>query len=367
MVDKPKDKAEVLLERFFDWCKEKMHLLDEKTSSHRSTARSFRETHPRISRTIMVSVCTLAVGLVVVGFATPKTVIVKIDDSIRITTTEYETTCTRVDSFIENHDIDYVYGQDVIDAQLYDGISDEMVINIQKAVDIPVIADGEEKVVKTLPKTVGELLDELGIKVDEKDRVTLENDHVLHAGDVLQIQRVTEGYVKEEVVTDYSVVYSADYSMAIGKTEVVQEGTTGKELRTYYVVNVDGKEESRTLVESEIIQEKRDRVIAYGMNMSMGVPSGLQYSRVITNVRAVSYNFSGSPRGAYGLPCTYGTCAVDKNVIPLGSLLYIEGYGYAIANDVGSSIKGNTVDLYMEDMRQCYAWGARRVNVYVIS
>ena len=155
--------------------------------------------------------------------------------------------------------------------------------------------------------------------------------------------------------------------MAIGKTEVVQEGATGKELRTYYVVNVDGKEESRTLVESETIQEKQDRVIAYGMNMSMGVPSGLQYSRVITNVRAVSYNFSGSPRGAYGLPCTYGTCAVDKNVIPLGSLLYIEGYGYAIANDVGSSIKGNTVDLYMEDMRQCYAWGARRVNVYVIS
>ena len=53
-------------------------------------------------------------------------------------------------------------------------------------------------------------------------------------------------------------------------------------------------------------------------------------------------------------------------MIPLGSLLYIEGYGYAIANDVGSAIKGNIVDLYMEENSQCLAWGARTVNVYII-
>ena len=46
--------------------------------------------------------------------------------------------------------------------------------------------------------------------------------------------------------------------------------------------------------------------------------------------------------------------------------LYIEGYGYAIANDVGSGIKGNTVDLYMEKYSQCLAWGSRNVNVYII-
>lgn len=103
------------------------------------------------------------------------------------------------------------------------------------------------------------------------------------------------------------------------------------------------------------------------MNISSGVPSGLQYKTKISGVKAVSYYFPGTPKGAYGLPCTYGTCAVDKNVIPLGSLLYIEGYGYAIANDVGTAIKGNVVDLYMEDLRQCGTWGARTVNVYVIN
>ena len=53
-------------------------------------------------------------------------------------------------------------------------------------------------------------------------------------------------------------------------------------------------------------------------------------------------------------------------MIPLGSKLYIEGYGYAIANDVGSAIKGNTVDLYMERFEQCMLWGARWTTVYVL-
>jgi len=44
----------------------------------------------------------------------------------------------------------------------------------------------------------------------------------------------------------------------------------------------------------------------------------------------------------------------------------IEGYGYAIANDVGSAIKGKKVDLYMEKYEQCLMWGARSVNVYVV-
>ena len=154
--------------------------------------------------------------------------------------------------------------------------------------------------------------------------------------------------------------------MSIGKTAVVQEGATGIVQNTYDVVFVDGAESSRTLKETEVLRQKQDTVISYGMNISSGIPSGLQYKTKISGVKAVAYNFSGNPKGAYGLPCAYGTCAVDKNVIPLGSLLYIEGYGYAVANDVGTGIKGNIVDLYMEDSRQCGVWGARTVNVYVI-
>ena len=83
-------------------------------------------------------------------------------------------------------------------------------------------------------------------------------------------------------------------------------------------------------------------------------------------MRAVSYYYSTQRRGVYGMDCEYGTCAVDRDLIPLGSLLYIEGYGYAVANDVGTAIKGKTVDLYMERLGQCGIWGARWTNVYVI-
>ncbi len=367
MVDKPKGKTEILMERLLGWCSHLAGKVDKKTEGHRCAVKNFRKCHPRISRTIVVSVMTVVLGAVIVGFTAPKTVTVNIDDTSGITTTQYETTSMRVDTFLENHQIDYVYGQDIIDVQLYDVISDGMEINISKAVQIPVTADGKTQIITTLPVTVEELLDELEIEVGEDDIVEPAEDHVLQKGDKLFVRRVTTGVVVEEEVTDFTQKYVADYSMTIGKKEVVQEGTSGKVKNTYDVVYIDGVESTRTLKETEVLAEKQDRITAYGMNISSGIPEGLTYKTKISGVRAVSYHFQGTPKGAYGLPCTYGTCAVDKDVIPLGSLLYIEGYGYAIANDVGSAIKGNVVDLYMEDSKQCSAWGARTVNVYVIS
>ncbi len=367
MVDKPKGKFETLLEKFFGICRNTVSSLDEKTAGHRKTVNMFRGKHPKISRAIVVTVCTLATSLVIVGFATPKTVTVNIDDSVSITSREYKTTSLRVDSFIENHEIDFEYGQDIIDVQLYDVITDGMEINIQKTVDIPVTADGQTQVVTTMPVTVSELIDELGIKVGENDIVEPSMDHVLVKGDELQVKRVTTDYVTEEVTVDYEVRYVNDYSLPIGDKEVTQQGAAGKTKNTYLVTYIDGAEASRTLTETEVLTEKQDQIISIGMNISSGIPAGLQYKTMYSGVRAVAYNFSGNPHGSYGLACTYGTCAVDPDLIPLGSLLYIEGYGYAIANDVGSAIKGKTVDLYMEDLNQCYRWGARSVNVYVIS
>lgn len=57
--------------------------------------------------------------------------------------------------------------------------------------------------------------------------------------------------------------------------------------------------------------------------------------------------------------------AVDPNVIPLGSKVYVEGYGYAIAGDTGGAIKGRKIDIFISSHSQAVAWGRKTVNVYV--
>jgi 3D (Asp-Asp-Asp) domain-containing protein len=166
-------------------------------------------------------------------------------------------------------------------------------------------------------------------------------------------------YVVDEIKTGYAVKYVADSSMTIGDTEVKQKGQKGLQKKTYLTVTIDGEEVSRTLMESETIQQKKDKIVHYGTKILSGVPKGLKYKEKFSRVRAVSYWYSTQRRGVYGMPCAYGTCAVDRDLIPLGSLLYIEGYGYAVANDVGTAIQGKTVDLYMERLGQCGIWGAR--------
>lgn len=58
--------------------------------------------------------------------------------------------------------------------------------------------------------------------------------------------------------------------------------------------------------------------------------------------------------------------AVDPNVIPLGTRLYVEGYGEAIASDTGGAIKGNIVDVHFPTYEQCIQWGRRQVKVTIL-
>ena len=62
----------------------------------------------------------------------------------------------------------------------------------------------------------------------------------------------------------------------------------------------------------------------------------------------------------------YGMVSVDPNVIPLGSQLYIEGYGYAVAADTGGGIVGNRIDLAMDSVSDALNFGRRDVVVHVL-
>jgi 3D (Asp-Asp-Asp) domain-containing protein len=63
----------------------------------------------------------------------------------------------------------------------------------------------------------------------------------------------------------------------------------------------------------------------------------------------------------------YSTIAADLKTFPLGTVLYIPGYGYGIVADIGSAIKGNKIDLYFDTIEDVYQkWGKKTVDVYVV-
>ncbi len=80
-------------------------------------------------------------------------------------------------------------------------------------------------------------------------------------------------------------------------------------------------------------------------------------------VDAVAYHLPG--RTASGLPVGVGVIAVDPSVIPLGTRVFVPGYGPAVAADVGSAIKGAVIDLWMPSTAQALAWGRRTVTITV--
>ncbi|WP_077623573.1 LysM peptidoglycan-binding and 3D domain-containing protein [Sediminibacillus massiliensis] len=58
--------------------------------------------------------------------------------------------------------------------------------------------------------------------------------------------------------------------------------------------------------------------------------------------------------------------AVDPNIIPLGSRVHVEGYGEAIAGDIGGAIQGNRIDLHVPTKEEAYDWGTRTVDVTIL-
>jgi 3D (Asp-Asp-Asp) domain-containing protein len=67
-----------------------------------------------------------------------------------------------------------------------------------------------------------------------------------------------------------------------------------------------------------------------------------------------------------GWPADMGIVAVDPEVIPLGSILYIPEYGYAIALDTGSAIKGEKIDVYFHDVEKALKWGVKEVEIIIL-
>ena len=103
---------------------------------------------------------------------------------------------------------------------------------------------------------------------------------------------------------------------------------------------------------------------------SDAIPSDVSNSTNYFIVESTAYSmdgFTSSGSRTNRDPNGYSTIAVDPRVIPMGSKVYIEGYGYAIAADTGSAIKGNIIDVFFNTEAEALNWGRRNVKIRIIN
>ena len=101
-------------------------------------------------------------------------------------------------------------------------------------------------------------------------------------------------------------------------------------------------------------------------------PGASSGSTALSTLTMQSTAYTGGTLTATGTKPVYNpggisTIAVDPNVIPLGSKVYVSGYGTAIAADTGGAIKGNIIDVYFNSEADCIAWGRRTVTVEILA
>lgn len=267
-----------------------------------------------------------------------------------------------------------------LDSKVKDGDK----ITIKKAVNVGVKVDGKTLQIATAESTIEDMFDSEGITVSDFDKVSPLKTQSITDGMMVTITRVTSDVVREVQPIDYSTEIRKDNDLASNVTKVVQEGQTGEREITTRVVYEDGKEVSREAVSNSVTKQPVQKVLLQGtlgiLNVSRGGEQVL-YRKTI-RVKATAYcpcaictgkfrTDTGYARTASGTiarrnPDGYSTIAVDPSVIPLGSKVYVEGYGFAIAEDVGGAIKGNIIDVFFDTHSQANNWGVRYRNVYIL-
>ncbi len=275
---------------------------------------------------------------------------------------------------------------DVVFPALDSGLQQKQEIKIQRAVKVKITADGKTKKISTVAKNVGEALSHAGITLKELDECSLPVQDKVFNNMEIKVTRVRSKTVTEDSVLSRNVVRKNDASLTHGTEKVISEGHDGVVTKTYTVTERDGVEIGRKLVSETVKQPAQDKVILVGTKFEPGskVPLSSLNIKGSVNMHATAYDIGFESCGkhpgdpgygitATGIPAHYGIVAVDPNVIPLGSKLYIQSqdgsyvYGYALAADTGGAIKGNRIDLCYDSRAEALQFGRRNVVVYILA
>ncbi|MGM0378817.1 MAG: 3D domain-containing protein [Bacillota bacterium] len=288
-----------------------------------------------------------------------------------------------VSSLLENIDIN-LRKEDKLSVSLEDELKDNMIIKINRAFPVEIIDNGKQKTIYTTKTLVKNVLDKYNITLDDSDKVYPSSNSFVTKNNNIKITRVeTKKVVKEEKIP-FKTIFKYVSSLDANEIKEKQTGMEGKQKITYKVILENGVETSKKIIDKKLIEKPKDKIVYKGIDKlfvnSRGTP--FRYKKVIT-MESTAYDLSYQSTGktkehpSYGITFSGtqakpGVVAVDPSVIPLGSKLYIESldntkdYGFASAEDTGSAIKGNRIDLFISNHNLAMKYGRRNVRVYVL-
>ncbi|UTT42990.1 3D domain-containing protein [Exiguobacterium aurantiacum] len=313
------------------------------------------------------------------------------------------------------------YGVSVRDGDdVYPGvrtpITSGMTIRYQPVVALDVIVGDVAKTVYTMAQTVEQALQEANVTVSDKDTVEPALTTPVREGMTITVNMSRDVVQYESRLVPFEIIKEEDDTLALGETEVVQVGVPGLE-RTRYALTVEnGTITNRTETSVETLRTVRPQIIKLGTKVpperetnqeteqeaaATTEPSSpfreeaeikieetpraedaldftsakqlLVEATAYTNNAEDTVTFDGRvlTRSGYDVTDTIlyegmRIIAVDPAIIPLGTRVYVEGFGMAIALDTGSAIKGNKIDVMMDSKEEAVTFGRQPLTIWVI-
>lgn len=263
-------------------------------------------------------------------------------------------------------------------------ITKDMEISIYKTKTVSVTSDGKTKDVKLALVNVYDALNFAGYEVDDDDILSTSHNEDVENINAVTIKRVTYKTESSKEKIAYDTVKKNSDDVELGETKVKTEGKDGEKIVTREVKYIDGEKTSDKVVAEKTIKKPVDKVVLVGTkgaatNGGAGTftdsnGATVAYSQVLTG-SGTAYTAPAGAGTATGVPAYHGGVAVNPNIIPYGSKLYIVStdgsfvYGYATAVDTGGALMAGTaiVDCYYNTYDECVNFGRRDVNVYVLA
>ena len=171
----------------------------------------------------------------------------------------------------------------------------------------------------------------------------------------------------EEVEVPFQTKTIDDPELTFGEKKVEKAGVKGKDIVTYENITRIGYEQKIEL-DRRHVTAPVDEIVRQGIAQSVLTPEGYKRYKKKIYGEATAYTWGGGASGttSLGLLPKRGIVAVDPRMIPYYTKMYIPGYGMAIAGDTGGAIVGHRIDLFMDSLYECYQWGRRDVEIYIL-